>query len=359
MAEQPGGNPFNIDLAILSDSGLKTLAGKHGIKWEKGVARGHVVQQLRDSGIGRVVSRTEEDTPCESEKAGIESLRSTVEGLQDVVRCLSEELKSLGEFARSAIPAEIASMNLVNSNLARAVDDLGVVQQQEVEKLSNTIRTIRHLPQPEQRSLQERERRANPAAVCEQETRTMPRSITNETERASTIQPQTYASALTERTSSRPLDRMERKPPRARPASADEWSYARDKRQRAQERENDKKPPRTLVGATPIECIDLFIGNLDLESTAQDIISHCKIKNVTATWCRIFPSRKRFGTACAKLTIAAIHGSEVLSENFWPGEIQARKWVPRSNLNEGISFQPFAPEKTTDAAGNQDSAATH
>ena len=64
--------------------------------------------------------------------------------------------------------------------------------------------------------------------------------------------------------------------------------------------------------------------NINLGCHAKDLVDYCELRSVTVTSCSIFPSKKVYGTAAARLVVATADADKALEKDFWPGDIQAR-----------------------------------
>ena len=70
-----------------------------------------------------------------------------------------------------------------------------------------------------------------------------------------------------------------------------------------------------------------YVGNIDLECTADVLVDHCVKGRVKVATCRIFPSRKAFGTASARISIDEKCTEKLLSDGFFPEVTRVRPWV--------------------------------
>jgi len=69
-----------------------------------------------------------------------------------------------------------------------------------------------------------------------------------------------------------------------------------------------------------------FFGNIDIDSTMEDIYEYMKASKVIPTFINVF-----YGSngAAAKVNIHADDQHKVDDERFWPSDITVRKWVSK------------------------------
>ena len=86
-----------------------------------------------------------------------------------------------------------------------------------------------------------------------------------------------------------------------------------------------------------------YVGNIDLECTADVLVDHCVKGGVKVATCRIFPSRKAFGTASARISIDEKCTEKLLSDGFFPEVIRVRPWVFEAQSTPWITMIPLNP----------------
>ena len=98
------------------------------------------------------------------------------------------------------------------------------------------------------------------------------------------------------------------------------WTLEQSKRQRHQ-----KSHGSGLQGAERVMCTPCHLRGLCQESSAADVISCCRERNVHVTGCYLIRTRV-WGTQSAKLFINTKSLDSVLAEDFWPDLIKCRKY---------------------------------
>ena len=341
-------NKFQIDLACLSDSGLKTLATKHNIKWNKGDTRSHVVQLLRESGVGRPslpsaqdageAQSKEDSSPIKNcESNDLTSILAAVTELQQQVRIMSKVLKELGtslpehvsEQTANAIGA-IADACDVNkrgidtiADLAREVGEVRREQLEQTSRISDLTGTVQIQnqnlltvqPQLPAIGMTEPSIDANKAPARARDSHP-------------TGRPLTYASA----TVRGPLvPRSSTAASRMLKESPDPYKYhliAEKQTEKKRQSATTHVPCKDNVKCAPrIKRAKFFTANFELDCTAADIIEFCRGKDVVATGCYVYPSKMRYGTLCAILTVDHKHSDTVMSDGFWPEGIYIRPFI--------------------------------
>ena len=81
---------------------------------------------------------------------------------------------------------------------------------------------------------------------------------------------------------------------------------------------------RGLWGAqkAPVEVYHL--SGIDLDCTADDVLTYCREKGVLATACYLLPRRVRHSTQIAKLFASS---ADVQKPEFWPDFVSCRPWL--------------------------------
>ena len=105
--------------------------------------------------------------------------------------------------------------------------------------------------------------------------------------------------------------------------SDESWTLVNNRRKRGPAH----KPSDGLKGTAPMKRAVFYVGNIDLECTADVLVDHCVKGGVKVATCRIFPSRKAFGTASARISIDEKCTEKLLSDGFFPEVIRVRPWV--------------------------------
>ena len=95
--------------------------------------------------------------------------------------------------------------------------------------------------------------------------------------------------------------------------SDESWSLVHNRRKRS----SAQKPSDGLKGRAPMKRAVFYIGNIDLECTADVLVNHCVQGGVKVATCRIFPSRKAFGTASARISIDEKRTEKLLSDDYF------------------------------------------
>ena len=124
------------------------------------------------------------------------------------------------------------------------------------------------------------------------------------------------------------------------PEDASPWIAAESRKQarKKQQRKNvsyrqavssnlDQHRPRLsrgLRGAqkAPVEVFHL--SGIDLDCTADDVLTYCREKGVLATACYLLPRRVRHSTLIAKLFASS---ADVQKPEFWPAFVSCRPWL--------------------------------
>ena len=85
--------------------------------------------------------------------------------------------------------------------------------------------------------------------------------------------------------------------------------------------------PNILTGVEKVTKSVFYVGNVNMECSANAITDWCKDREVEVLNCSISESRT-FGTAYAQLTVPATDEGKILSTGFWPATIShtVRKW---------------------------------
>ena len=97
----------------------------------------------------------------------------------------------------------------------------------------------------------------------------------------------------------------------------------------------------TLRGAQRVSASPFHLAGISLESTAEDIVSYCRTRNVSVTGCYLVRSRV-WGTQSAKLFAATSSADKILDSNFWPEHMRCRKWD---------NYPPTGQQATAHAVG--------
>lgn len=249
-----------VDLAVLSDTGVRNLASKHGVKIGKTESRPSIIQKLRDQKIGKParpqVAEVGDASTSPPLGENLASLVAAVKSLQETVVNLTRELEAV----KKGPPLQSLPVSESFSAPAKEV--------QGVRALSVTTR-------------------------------------------------RSYASAA--------------QMPRPRPdmeETAHSWSIVQQKRALAasRTREADPSSKGRLTSSRPMKRAVFFVGGIGLQCTVEDVVEHCQENGTTVTSCRVFPSRRNFGTLAARLTVASEDSDKVLTDGFWPDGVSARKW---------------------------------
>ena len=131
--------------------------------------------------------------------------------------------------------------------------------------------------------------------------------------------------------------------------SSDGFDFPKTRRRRAQVRLNLKAGgPRqiasALKGARKVSCKPFYIAGISPESSAEDVLTHCRLKNVTVTGC--YPIRTRqWGTQVMKLFAEA--SAVFLGDDFWPDLVRCRPWLKDPPSGSGAGLTRSAQESVT------------
>lgn len=267
------------DLAILSDDGLRKIADKCGRPWESNELRPAVISSLREGGFDRY--SVEKD--------------SELAQLKEAVTLLSEQV--------TIISAKLASLS------SPPLHDAVVSIQKTVQRLEEKDATVS--PAGE-----------TPTCVPRVEPAELAAAHGTGTSHAKNKP----ASGIPTAWTAEPRGPQHRTPPPS-VDSPFKWNYVSHKRRKVNEKHEGAG---TLKGATSKgKRVEIFVGNLDLETTASTIVHHCTANGITPTTCKVFPSKKRFGTAVAWMTVWDDEATltAITDEEFWPEEIYARRWI--------------------------------
>ena len=120
------------------------------------------------------------------------------------------------------------------------------------------------------------------------------------------------------------------------PSRTDAWNLVVNKRTQRSERPNTASSANVKC-AKRIERSVHFVAQLDLDCTAEDVAKYCQAQDVVVTGCRVFPSRRNFGTACTRLVIAKENKDKINAAEFWPEGVTVRDWVFQSDTGSSAN----------------------
>lgn len=271
-----------LDIAILSDKGLWNIVEKAGMSYPKDTPRPELVRALRSAGLD---PRAPELEGSEERSKKLESLADTVKELKATVNQLANQMDSILALVSSPkppLPLEYIQADI--SKLATAVAEM---------------RTDCY------------DKPHTAAAMC-----TDRHAISGPTNGSG---PYVISHAVASYASKARSSGTGSGPPAE---DASRWSIVREKRKTASTTKSVG-----LVSAKPLKRAVFFIGGIDLTCNVQDLVSHCKGKNVSVTACNVFPSKRYYGTLAARLSaVDDEHAGLVLQPGFWPEGITARPW---------------------------------
>ena len=87
-----------------------------------------------------------------------------------------------------------------------------------------------------------------------------------------------------------------------------------------------RQTPVHLKGGKKIARKVVFVGGISINCCAEDLLAYCRQKQVEVTGCRMYSSKKVYGTMWARLTVVDKDESKVLEPDFWPQDVSARRW---------------------------------
>ena len=127
---------------------------------------------------------------------------------------------------------------------------------------------------------------------------------------------------------------------RCEPEDASPWIAAESRKQarKKQQRKNvsyrqavssnlDQHRPRLSrpAGCSKSARRSMFhLSGIDLDCTADDVLTYCREKGVLATACYLLPRRVRHSTLIAKLFASS---ADVQKPEFWPAFVSCRPWL--------------------------------
>ena len=95
-----------------------------------------------------------------------------------------------------------------------------------------------------------------------------------------------------------------------------------------------------------MSCKPFYIAGISPESSAEDVLTHCRLKNVTVTGC--YPIRTRqWGTQVMKLFAEASAEEVILGDDFWPDLVWCRPWLKDPPSGSGTGLTISAQESIT------------
>jgi len=298
-----------FDLAILTQGGLKKV-GKKVLDehYDSNMTRTELVSALRTAGYDRYYCWPSREGSEEEQRNAREELASLREVVKDLRKLVSHLLDQ--STAVSAI-----SLQSSNSNGAK-VTDVDVVE------TANT-------PAADQPSEIENDSKPTPTASTNSSKSSSCGTNSVENARGENRPPALYAAVA---------QTPALIPRRTHVLPADKYSILASRRaQRGSSRTSastSAQPRKPLSGAKKISRAVFFVGNLDLDSTVDDIVAHCASKKVTVTDCSLFYSKTHFGTYSARLTIDSSGSGKVVEPDFWPDDVKARKWIFNSTSEQ-------------------------
>ena len=149
------------------------------------------------------------------------------------------------------------------------------------------------------------------------------------------------------------------------PEDASPWIAAESRKQarKKQQRKNvsyrqavssnlDQHRPRLsrgLRGAQKAPVKVFHLSGIDLDCTADDVLTYCREKGVLATACYLLPRRVRHSTQIAKLFASS---ADVQKPEFWPDFVSCRPWLdtPPEKARRGGTVKNEARNTSGDSA---------
>ena len=295
------GGLSKVDLAILTNDGLKKIASARGIDWSKGVSRVEIIGKLREAGYDKYADDSQQGTNVVSVES---ELRASIKALQDTVSELREQLLAITTTVKSC-PEQIFQFENVRKDISAIRE---AFSKADIAPGENAVRAL---------------------SGSDESVATTGLPLPS----ASTSPVSTYAETAARAAA--------KKASAQHPRDPYSWSLVTHKRHSAKLNALSSKSPelvseRGLESATRIKRSEFFLGGIGLDSTAADVKNYCYDRSVSLTSVRLFPSKKFYGTLCARFAVDSAHKDDVCTDDFWPTGITVRPWV-YPNASEGDS----------------------
>ena len=290
----------SIDFGILDSEGLESLAKANNVKWA-GLSRVQLVGALR----GKLQPLDDQiDTHRVTKQAGGCECTSTD------ATALTKMMVDLMETVRNLV-AEVSNLRKISLEKEKGKDAA-------IAELREELRALTQHHQPidvSNRALDSLQDEYSYRAATNIPATGVPVPASAPTGLESAAPGETYASRTLSAPRTSNASRTTDKPV----STKYDWSIVR-------EAANRHRKPADLRGGKKIARRVVFVGGININCSADDLVAYCRKKNVEVTGCRLIPSRTVYGTLYAHLTVAEHDEINVLKNEFWPEHVTAREW---------------------------------
>lgn len=295
MPQTRSNNRFqaSLDLAILTDNGLEEIALKCGVSIPPDYLRPSLIETLRAGGYDKFYQSDKHQPEAQNLEDKTANLVVTVAALKATVEDLSAQLEAFTDRLKgNQAPSPPPPLEL-----KALQEDVAAIKAATVSSHGSAIIGQPHAPT-------RGDVRTTPPRTHAQHV--------SYADRVSYADPVAHQPVVTPQTEN----------------THEQWSFVTRKRnsaaQRTQTREAGAKTG--LQSAKRVRRSVFYVGGMDLQSTAEDVVNHCEEKGVSVTACRVFPSKRNFGTLAARLTIAEEGSATAQGDTFWPAGVSVRPW---------------------------------